>query len=68
MDSLSATFSALAHPARRAILSRLATGDATVNQLPEPFRLSRSTFTLLPWMLFMNMLLRYSLGQCSLPK
>ena len=40
MDSLSATFSALAHPARRAILSRLATGEATVNQLAEPFRMS----------------------------
>jgi DNA-binding transcriptional ArsR family regulator len=40
MDPLSATFSALAHPARRAILSRLATGDATVNQLAEPFRMS----------------------------
>ena len=40
MDPLSATFSALAHPARRAILSRLATGEATVNQLAEPFRMS----------------------------
>ena len=40
MDPLSATFSALAHPARRAILSRLATGDATVNQLAEPFQMS----------------------------
>ena len=40
MDPLSTTFSALAHPARRAILSRLATGEATVNQLAEPFRMS----------------------------
>lgn len=40
MDSLSATFSALAHPTRRAILSRLAAGDATVSQLAEPFRMS----------------------------
>lgn len=31
------TFSALADPTRRAILARLATGDATVNELAEPF-------------------------------
>ena len=36
-DSLSATFAALADPTRRAILARLATGDATVNELAEPF-------------------------------
>lgn len=40
MDPLSATFAALADPTRRAILSRLATGEATVNQLAEPFRMS----------------------------
>src|SRR5215207_8534062 len=39
-DSLSATFAALADPTRRAILSRLASGEATVNQLAEPFRMS----------------------------
>ena len=37
---LDATFSALADPTRRAILARLATGDATVNELAEPFDLS----------------------------
>ena len=40
MDSLSATFSALADPTRRAILSRLAAGEATVTQLAEPFKIS----------------------------
>jgi DNA-binding transcriptional ArsR family regulator len=36
-DQLSTTFSALADPTRRAILARLAQGEATVNQLAEPF-------------------------------
>ena len=40
MDSLSQTFSALADPTRRAILSRLATGAATVGELAEPFDMS----------------------------
>ena len=40
MDALSVTFSALADPTRRAILSRLAKGEATVTQLAEPFRMS----------------------------
>lgn len=39
-DPLSATFSALADPTRRAILVRLAAGPATVNELAEPFTLS----------------------------
>ena len=39
-DSLSATFSALADPTRRAILARLAQGSATVNELAEPFPIS----------------------------
>ena len=39
-DSLSATFSALADPKRRAILSRLATGPATVKELSAPFDIS----------------------------
>jgi DNA-binding transcriptional ArsR family regulator len=39
-DQLNATFSALAHPARRAILARLAQGEATVNTLAEPFDMS----------------------------
>ena len=39
-DQLSATFAALADPTRRAILARLADGEATVNQLAEPFSIS----------------------------
>lgn len=39
-DSLDATFAALAHPTRRAILARLAEGQATVNQLAAPFDMS----------------------------
>ncbi len=39
-DALSATFSALADPTRRAILARLAEGVATVNELAEPFDIS----------------------------
>ncbi|NUR69380.1 MAG: winged helix-turn-helix transcriptional regulator [Hamadaea sp.] len=40
MDQLSTVFAALADPTRRAILARLAEGDATVNQLAEPFPIS----------------------------
>src|ERR671921_1540966 len=36
-DQLSATFAALADPTRRAIMARLAQGEATVNELAEPF-------------------------------
>src|ERR687892_857002 len=36
-DPLSITFAALADPTRRAILARLAEGEATVTQLAEPF-------------------------------
>jgi DNA-binding transcriptional ArsR family regulator len=36
-DKLTDTFAALADPTRRAILQRLAEGDATVNELAEPF-------------------------------
>jgi len=39
-DTLSATFFALADPTRRAILSRLAIGSATVKELTEPFDMS----------------------------
>ncbi|RVX42537.1 ArsR family transcriptional regulator [Nonomuraea polychroma] len=39
-DQLSLTFAALADPTRRAILARLADGDATVNELAEPFDMS----------------------------
>ncbi len=36
-DGLDATFAALADPTRRAIVARLAKGDATVNELAAPF-------------------------------
>jgi DNA-binding transcriptional ArsR family regulator len=39
-DALSATFAALADPTRRAILTRLANGDTTVNVLAQPFDMS----------------------------
>src|SRR3954466_4256247 len=39
-DALSATFAALADPTRRAILARLAGGEATVTELAAPFDLS----------------------------
>jgi len=39
-DQLSLTFAALADPTRRAILARLANGEATVNELAEPFSMS----------------------------
>jgi DNA-binding transcriptional ArsR family regulator len=38
---LSATFAALADPTRRAILFRLASGEASVNELAQPFALSQ---------------------------
>jgi DNA-binding transcriptional ArsR family regulator len=40
-DRLDATFAALADPTRRAILARLASGDASVNELVEPFEMSQ---------------------------
>jgi DNA-binding transcriptional ArsR family regulator len=39
-DQLSLTFAALADPTRRSILTRLAEGEATVNELAEPFPMS----------------------------
>lgn len=45
MDQLSVTFAALAHPTRRAILARLARGEATVNELAEPFDLRLPTLS-----------------------
>ena len=39
-DKLSETFAALADPTRRSILARLATGEATVNELAAPFAMS----------------------------
>jgi DNA-binding transcriptional ArsR family regulator len=40
VDRLSMIFAALADPTRRAILARLAEGDATVSELAEPFSIS----------------------------
>ena len=39
-DHLSTTYAALADPTRRAILARLAAGEATVSELAEPFAMS----------------------------
>jgi DNA-binding transcriptional ArsR family regulator len=39
-DTLSVTLSALADPTRRAILARLARGEATVNEIAKPFDIS----------------------------
>src|SRR3954470_10157727 len=40
LDPLSATFAALADPTRRAILARLASGEASVMELAQPFDMS----------------------------
>jgi DNA-binding transcriptional ArsR family regulator len=40
-DLLNATFAALADPTRRAILARLASGDASVTELAKPFAMSQ---------------------------
>jgi DNA-binding transcriptional ArsR family regulator len=44
-DALSVTFHALADPTRRAILARLASGDADVSALMKPFDLSQPTIS-----------------------
>ena len=44
-DPLSAIFAALADPTRRAILARLAQGEASVKQLAEPFAISPPAVT-----------------------
>lgn len=44
-DSLSATFAALADPTRRAILARLAAGEASVGELAAPFEISAPAVT-----------------------
>ncbi|HKS07100.1 MAG TPA: metalloregulator ArsR/SmtB family transcription factor [Gemmatimonadaceae bacterium] len=44
-DQLSATFAALADPTRRAMLARLATGDADVSELMRPFELAQPTIS-----------------------
>jgi len=45
VDSLSATFTALADPTRRAILARLALGEASVGELAQPFAMSGPAVT-----------------------
>jgi DNA-binding transcriptional ArsR family regulator len=45
MTNLDVTFAALADPTRRAILARLAQGEATVMELVEPFALSQPTIS-----------------------
>jgi DNA-binding transcriptional ArsR family regulator len=44
-DNLNRAFAALADPTRRAILARLATGEATVNELAEPFDLTQPSIS-----------------------
>ena len=44
-DRLGVAFQALSDPTRRAILARLAQGEATVSQLMEPFELSQPTIS-----------------------
>jgi DNA-binding transcriptional ArsR family regulator len=44
-DHLSATFAALADPTRRAILARLASGEASVAELAKPFEMSAPAVT-----------------------
>ena len=44
-DPLRLTFSALADPTRRAILARLASGDADVSEIMKPFALSQPTIS-----------------------
>lgn len=45
VEQLNLVFGALADPTRRAILARLADGDATVNELVAPFKLSQPTIS-----------------------
>ena len=44
-DGLNRAFAALADPTRRAIVARLAAGEATVNQLAEPFDLTQPSIS-----------------------
>lgn len=45
VDSLSTTFTALSDPTRRAILERLALGEASVNELASPFAMSQQAIS-----------------------
>lgn len=44
-DELNLAFAALADPTRRAILARLASGEATVNELAEPFDMTQPSIS-----------------------
>ena len=44
-DQLSTTFAALAHPARREILARLASGETSVTELAKPFEMTLPAVT-----------------------
>jgi DNA-binding transcriptional ArsR family regulator len=44
-DQLTATFSALADPTRRAILARLSAGETSVTEIAKPFRMSLPAIT-----------------------
>ncbi|MBC7956656.1 MAG: helix-turn-helix transcriptional regulator [Cytophagales bacterium] len=44
-DSLNKAFAALADPTRRAIVARLASGEATVNELAEPFDMTQPSIS-----------------------
>ena len=44
-DDLNRAFAALADPTRRAIVARLASGEATVNQLAEPFEMTQPSIS-----------------------
>ena len=44
-DGLNRAFAALADPTRRAILARLASGEATVNELAEPFDMTQPSIS-----------------------
>jgi DNA-binding transcriptional ArsR family regulator len=59
-DHLSLTFAALADPTRRAILARLALGDADVSELMKPFVLSQPTISK-----HLNVLERAGLVMCT---
>src|ERR1700754_846786 len=45
MKTLDGTFAALSDPTRRAILARLASGDATVNELAAPFEITQPSIS-----------------------
>jgi DNA-binding transcriptional ArsR family regulator len=59
-DSLTAAFAALADPTRRAILARLASGDADVSELMKPFALTQPTISK-----HLNVLERAGLVMCK---